>query len=151
MLSTTTLLTLLPVLASAHFQLIWPKSRGFDENKIVTYPCGGYDTVQSNRTSFPLSGGPLQLSMEHTAVNVEVLIAVGNDPSGADYHTVLVPTFFEQGPENFCIGALTGFPKSLGLKEGSNATIMVQTNGDPNGGLYAVSVLLPFVRSTAIC
>lgn len=124
-------------LANAHFTVTWPESRGFDDDKIVNYPCGGFDSV-SNRTSFPLSGGPIQLDMEHTSTNVEVLIALGNDPSGADYHTVLVPTFYEQGPQNFCLGDVT-FPGSLNVTEGQNATIQVQTNGDPDGGLYAVS------------
>lgn len=139
MLSQSIVLTLLPILTSAHFQLEWPESRGFDENDIVNYPCGGFDDVSDERTPFPTSGGPLQLSLEHTRTNFEVLIAMGNDPSGDDFHTVLVPTFFEQGPEDFCIGALTRFPDSLNVTEGMNATLMVQANGDPNGGLYQVS------------
>lgn len=135
MYSKTPTLALLP-LVSAHFQVKWPESRGFSEDTIVNYPCGGYDTV-GNRTTFPLAGGPIDLNMEHTRSNVEVLIAMGNNPSGADYHTVLVPTFYEQGPESFCIGAVT-FPDSLNATAGQNATIQVQTNGDPQGGLYAV-------------
>jgi len=124
---------LLPAFAAAHFQMLYPHSRGFSENTIPQYPCGGFDKVQTNRTNFPMSGGPIQLNMEHTDTNVEVLIAFGNNPGPGDYHTVLIPTFFERGPESFCMGDII-IP---GAKAGQNATIQVQTNGDPNGGLYA--------------
>ncbi|KAF2097782.1 hypothetical protein NA57DRAFT_76590 [Rhizodiscina lignyota] len=124
---------LFPALAAAHFQMHYPHSRGFSEDTIVQYPCGGFNDVESNRTEFPINGGPVQLNMEHTETNVEVLIAFGNNPSGADYHTVLVPTLFERGPQLFCLGDI----RIPNAKAGTNATIQVVTNGDPSGGLYA--------------
>ncbi|KAG9515538.1 hypothetical protein KCV07_g7298, partial [Aureobasidium melanogenum] len=126
---------LLP-LASAHFKLIYPAARGFDEDLLVEFPCGGQNTVSSNRTQFPITGAPIQLLMGHTEAKVQVLMALGNDP-GINYDITLVPTFQEQGPQNFCMGAgAIQFPAGLNITDGMNATIQVVTNGDPNGGLY---------------
>jgi hypothetical protein len=128
------LLALAP-LASAHFLLNWPPARGFDDDKAPTFPCGGFDTVSSNRTQFPLAGGPIQLDMHHTQTNLQVLLALGN--GDGSYSIQLVPTFLETGPNNFCLGDVT-IPSDLNLKEGDNATIQVVSNGDPDGGLYQV-------------
>ncbi|KAH0361961.1 hypothetical protein KCU65_g8380, partial [Aureobasidium melanogenum] len=126
---------LLP-LASAHFKLIYPAARGFDEDLLVQFPCGGQNTVSSNRTMFPITGAPIQLLMGHTSAKVQVLMALGNDP-GINYNITLVPTFQEKGPQNFCMGAgAIQFPAGLNITDGMNATIQVVTNGDPNGGLY---------------
>lgn len=126
---------LLP-LASAHFKLIYPAARGFDEDNLPQFPCGGQNTVSSNRTQFPITGAPIQLLMGHTAAKVQVLMALGNDP-GINYNITLLPTFQEKGPQNFCIGAgALQFPAGLNITDGMNATIQVVTNGDPSGGLY---------------
>lgn len=129
---------LLP-LASAHFTLVYPAARGFDEDVLSTFPCGGQNTVSSNRTEFPLTGAPIQLLMGHTSAKVQVLMALGNDP-GSNFEYVLLPTIQEQGPQDFCIGAgALQFPAGLNITAGMNATIQVVTNGDPSGGLYNVS------------
>ncbi|KAF2404739.1 hypothetical protein EJ06DRAFT_463174, partial [Trichodelitschia bisporula] len=120
----------------AHFHLVWPPARGFDEDKIVAYPCGGFDSPSSTRTPFPLTNAPIQLNMEHTAVKGKVLLATGNSPTGDDFTTVLRQQFQENGPDNFCIGGVN-VPSSV--KAGDNGTILVLTNGDPSGGLYQVS------------
>ncbi|KAI4745616.1 hypothetical protein E4T50_04091 [Aureobasidium sp. EXF-12298] len=126
---------LLP-LVSAHFKLVYPAARGFDEDILGTFPCGGQNTVSSNRTEFPITGAPIQLLMGHTSAKVQVLMALGNDP-GSNFNITLLPTFQEQGPQNFCIGAgALQFPAGLNITAGMNATIQVVTNGDPNGGLY---------------
>lgn len=130
---------LLP-LVSAHFELVYPSPRGFDEDTLTTFPCGGQDTVSSNRTSFPLSGAPIQLNMGHTDAYVQVLLALGNDP-GSNFNITLVPTFSEMGPQDFCIGAgAFSLPADLNITDGTNATIQVVTNGDPSGGLYNVRI-----------
>ncbi|GAB7344943.1 hypothetical protein MBLNU457_3376t1 [Dothideomycetes sp. NU457] len=136
MVSTTLFLATLLPLVSAHFKLIYPAARGFDEDILGTFPCGGQNTVSSNRTMFPITGAPIQLLMGHTHTNIEVLIAMGNDP-GSNFDTIIVPTFSETGPNNFCMGAgAIHFPSNLNITEGMNATIQVITNGDPSGGLY---------------
>jgi hypothetical protein len=134
---------LLP-LASAHFKLNYPAARGFDEDNLGQFPCGGQNTVSSNRTKFPITGGPIQLEMEHTSARVQVFMALGNEP-GDSFNIELLPTIQERGPQNFCIGAgaLT-FPPGMRITEGTNATIQVITNGDPSGGLYNVSISQPF-------
>ncbi|KAL8664780.1 MAG: hypothetical protein Q9202_002783 [Teloschistes flavicans] len=131
-----TLLTLvsLTALASAHFTLDYPPARGFDEDQLGTFPCGGQNTISNNRTSWPLAGGPIQLTMEHDQAAVQVLIALGNDVTD-DFNAVLVPITQEEGIGKFCLSSVK-VPESLGVKDGDNATIQVVTNGDPNGGLY---------------
>ena len=137
---TTPLLSLLLApLASAHFQLLYPAARGFDEDLLVNYPCGGQNTVSSNRTQWPSTGAPIQLNMGHTSARVQVLIAYGNNPTGDDFQTVILPTVQETGPRSFCMGNVM-VPMNNRTQAGMNATIMVVTNGDPNGGLYNVSV-----------
>ena len=138
MYTSTLFLALLP-LVSAHFKLTWPPARGFDEDTLSTFPCGGQNTVSPNRTSIPMSNFPIQLDMEHTSVHAQVLLAIGNDP-GDNFDIVLVPTVAEQGPDNFCFGGVT-LPSGLNISEGTNATIQVVTNGDPSGGLYNVCSL----------
>ena len=135
---------LLP-LVSAHFKLVYPAARGFDEDKLSTFPCGGQDAVSSNRTSWPITGGPIQLDFGHTSSKVQVLLALGNNP-GSNFSITLVPTFQEQGPENFCINGNTiHIPADVlsQINEGTNATVQVVTNGDPSGGLYNVSFAAP--------
>ncbi|KAH6679711.1 hypothetical protein B0J14DRAFT_581420 [Halenospora varia] len=121
-------------MVSAHFNLNFPAARGFNEDTLGTFPCGGQDTVSSNRTAWPLSGGQIALKMGHINANVEVLLGLGNSP-GSSFNYVLRQTFQETGLGAFC---MTGFslPSGLNMTEGQNATIQVVTNGDPNGGLY---------------
>lgn len=102
MKSIISLLLLLP-LALSHFTLESPKARGFDEVKLVNFPCGGQDTVSATRIPWPLAGGPIQLNMEHDQSIVQVLLALGNNP-GNNFNIVLQPTLQEQGIGNFCLG-----------------------------------------------
>lgn len=131
------LLAALP-LGSAHFLLTWPDRRGFDDDKATGGPCGGFDTPSSNRTQFPLSGAPIQLDMHHTQTKLAVYLALGNNPTADDFTITLVPTLSEEGPSNFCFGSVS-IPSNLNISEGTNGTIQVVSNGDPNGGLYQVS------------
>jgi len=133
--SALALLSLLP-LTSAHFLLTWPPARGFDDSTAPNFPCGGFDTVFSNRTTWPATGGPIQLDMHHTQSDIEVLIALGSDP-GVNYNIVMRPTFLQQGLGNFCIG-MVSVPSSVNITEGMPATIQVVSNGDEagSGGLY---------------
>ena len=96
------LLLLLPF-TTAHFLLNYPASRGFDEDKLVQFPCGGQDTPSPNRTLWPIAGGPIQLNMQHDRVAVQVLLGLGNDV-GVNYNITLVPTLEEEGFGNFCFG-----------------------------------------------
>ncbi|KAH8800051.1 expression library immunization antigen 1 [Hyaloscypha sp. PMI_1271] len=120
-------------LASAHFNLDYPAARGFDEDTLGTFPCGGQNTVSTNRTSFPISGGSIALTMGAIDANVAVYIGFGS-AVGSAFNTVVRPTFTEQGLGNFCMTWID-IPGGSSL-EGMQATIQVVTNGDPDGGLY---------------
>lgn len=75
--------------------------------------------------------------MEHDEAAVQVLLGMGNDP-GVNFNITLLPTIQEQGIGQFCLGDVV-VPEGVAT-EGMNATIQVVTNGDPNGGLYNVSL-----------
>lgn len=131
-------------LAAAHFKLIYPTSRGFNEDTMPNFPCGGMGQ-SSNRTKLPLSGGsfPVALEMHHAQTAVEVLLALGSNPED-NFNIVLTPTFRVTGLGEFCLPHVEINQKLIGrnLTNGMNATLQVQTNGDPSGGLYAVCSLL---------
>lgn len=130
-------------LAAAHFKLMYPTSRGSNTDTMTNFPCGGL-SQSSNRTQLPLSGGsfPVALEMHHSQTAVEVLLALGNDP-GDNFNIVLTPTFGVKGLGEFCLPHVEISQKLIGrnLTDGMNATLQVQTNGDPSGGLYAVCLL----------
>ncbi|KAJ5887514.1 hypothetical protein N7495_007555 [Penicillium taxi] len=125
-------------MAMAHFHLQYPESRGFVEDTMSQFPCGGL-SQSSNRTQLPLSGSfPLAVKMGHSQTAVEVLISLGSNP-GDNYNITLVPTFQIDGLGEFCLPHVEITEKLLGanLTNGLNATIQVQSDGDPTGGLYA--------------
>ncbi|KAF1988148.1 hypothetical protein K402DRAFT_391920 [Aulographum hederae CBS 113979] len=126
----------LPILTAAHFTVSYPPSRGFSEDGISSFPCGGFNTPTAERTEFPLTGGPIQMDNTHTSSNLQVLLALGNNPGDA-FNTVVVPTFMEQGPNEFCFGnvSVSGI-EGLNITAGTNGTFQVIAGGD-EGGLYA--------------
>ncbi|KAJ6087853.1 hypothetical protein N7467_006767 [Penicillium canescens] len=136
--SLLTLASVVPM-AAAHFKLMYPTSRGFDEDTMPNFPCGGM-SQSSNRTKLPLSGGsfPVALEMHHAQTAVEVLLSLGSDP-GDNYNIVLAPTFQVNGLGEFCLPHVAITEKLIGrnLTDGMNATLQVQSSGDPSGGLYA--------------
>ncbi|GMF74212.1 hypothetical protein AFCA_005594 [Aspergillus flavus] len=138
-LSILSLASLAP-LVSAHFKLNYPTSRGFDEDKMSQFPCSGL-SQSSERTKVSLSAGdfPVALTMGHSQTAVEVLLALGNDP-GTNFNITLHPTFRVEGLGAFCLPNVTFDESIVGVKltDGMNATLQVQSNGDPSGGLYAV-------------
>lgn len=138
-LSFLSLAALVPF-AAAHFKLDYPPSRGFDEDTMPSFPCGGM-SQSSKRTVLSLSEDaiPVALTMGHSQTAVQVLLGLGNDP-GDNFNITLVPTFRLTGLGAFCLPHVSLDEKTLGvpLTDGMNATLQVVTNGDPNGGLYAV-------------
>lgn len=136
---TASALLALPMLATAHFLVTWPPARGFDDDNQPTFPCGGFNDANQTRTMWPMNGAPIQMDMHHTQSNVQILLGLGNNP-GSAFNYVLRPTVAEQGPNNFCAGMVVANMAGMNITEGMNATIQVVTNGDPNGGLYQVSI-----------
>lgn len=127
----------LATLASAHYDLNYPVPRGVDYKKMGEFPCGGLNTPSPNRTEWPLTGGPVELRMGHDHALVQVLLGLGDDV-GSNFNIVLVPTVQQEGTGEFCMASVQ-VPADLGVTDGTNATLQVVTNGDPEGGLYAVS------------
>ena len=130
-------------LVAAHFKLDYPESRGVDEDKMTQFPCGGL-SASSNRTQVALSEDgsatlPVAITLGHSQTAVEVLLALGDDP-GQNFNVTVQPTFRVEGLGAFCLSDIKFDGEKLGvnLTDGANATVQVQTNGDPTGGLYAV-------------
>jgi hypothetical protein len=150
-LSIVSLAALAP-LVSAHFKLDYPTSRGRNEDTMANFPCGGM-SQSAERTKVSLSAGdlPVALTLGHAQTAVEVLLALGTDP-GTNFNITLHPTFRVEGLGAFCLPNVTFDESVVGVKltEGMNATLQVQSNGDPTGGLYAVCVV-PFVLSKSSC
>jgi hypothetical protein len=66
---------------------------------------------------------------------LQVLLALGNVPGG-NFNTVLVPTFQETGPENFCFGGCEDSGKLGG--DGGHEWHDSSYSGGHWGSLYAV-------------
>jgi hypothetical protein len=129
-------------LVTAHFKLEFPPARGFDEDTLPTFPCGGQNTPSLNRTKISPTSFPLHLLMGHDEAAVQLLIGLGNNP-GSNFNITLLKTFREEGLGDFCIdvvkvAGVDGL--TAAMLEGKNATIQAVTNGDgePAGGLYNV-------------
>ncbi|KAH8688814.1 hypothetical protein BGW36DRAFT_309413 [Talaromyces proteolyticus] len=137
-------LPLLPI-AAAHFTLDWPASRGFDEDKMPTFPCGGFDTPSSNRTTIALNANaiPVDITFHHSQTAVSYLLALGSDP-GSSFNITLEPTLGAHGLGEFCLPSIPLDSKTLGtsLHDGQNATLQVVTDGDSGGGLYACADII---------
>lgn len=136
----------LPLTCLAHFNLVYPPARGFDENLLVNFPCGS-QPLSTNRTVISTKSFPMQLLMGHDQAAVQVLLGLGTNP-GSNFNITLEHTFREEGLGNFCLPDVP-FPSGMaGVENGMNATIQVITNGDPNGGLYNVSFLPKSLQSS---
>ncbi|CAO3657088.1 unnamed protein product [Mucor hiemalis] len=120
----------------AHFQLLYPASRGFDETKEPTVPCGGFDTVQSKRTLVPLKNAFVEIDSEHTSYTYTVSVLVNNNPAVADFSTknlTEVASGNRNYPQNACLSL--DLSKNPSIVNGANATIQVVFNGG-DGSLY---------------
>ena len=157
------LASLVPLVA-AHFKLDYPTSRGENEDTMTTFPCGGL-SPSSERTKVSLSDGslPVAVTMGHSHTAYEVLLALGSDP-GTNFNITLVPTFGAQGLGSLCLPDAAFDEDVVGVKlaDGMNATLQVQSNGDPTGGLYAVCLVcfslefdsphcIPWLAQTCTC
>lgn len=120
-----------------HYTVTYPNSRGFDETKEPTAPCGGFDTV-GTRTPFPLKGGFVEIDSGHTSYSYVVNLLVDNAPTTADFSNstanVQVATGSRSYPQAACL-SLDDLSKNSEAKAGANATIQVVYNGG-DGALY---------------
>jgi hypothetical protein len=117
-----------------HYQLTYPPSRGFDESKEVTGPCGGFDSVSANRTDFPLKDGFMEINSEHPKYTYKVNIAIGNKPTAADF-TGVVGQGQVAYPSQSCLQVDLSSVKNA--TDGTPATLqIIYMAGD--GNLYQV-------------
>ncbi|KAF3490734.1 expression library immunization antigen 1 [Arthroderma uncinatum] len=136
------LLTILPLLlplASAHFNVEAPPTRGGNEDTQPSFPCGGPTQPSSSRTKISLDDPKVAIAMEmgHDQAAVQVLLGVGSNP-GSNFNITVLPTFRQIGLGAFCLPEVKLTEEVLGFKpkEGMDATLQVLSNGDPTGGLY---------------
>lgn len=134
----------LPVLASAHFHMLYPTPRSDVDDTEATFPCGGF-AVSANRTVVSTSSFPVALEMGHDRTVIQMLLALGNQP-GDDFNITLEQTFQQQGEGDFCLPTVK-LPKDLNLADGTNGTLQVVTDGEGGGGLYIVCLPLPLPLS----
>ncbi|GAA5954975.1 hypothetical protein JCM8115_005584 [Rhodotorula mucilaginosa] len=140
----------LPLLASAHFTLDYPTSRGFDED-IEPQFCGGFPTPSSERTPFPLSGSaPVLIDSHHPSAIVGMFLSFDSNPtsfsqfnqtsSGQQYG--LLDNFGSiTGSGEFCFQVDVASLGVSGLSNGSVATLQVEFNGG-DGSLFQCADLV---------
>jgi len=141
------LLSFAPVVF-AHFQLNYPPTRGFDDDKEPTPICGGFNSI-SNRTAFPLSGGQLQITSFHVTASVFAEISFDSNPSsftqfntssnGTIYNPLIEVNQIPEGAACWNVNV-----SSLGVtdaKNGTNATLVVIFDGG-DGTLYQCADLV---------
>ena len=136
-------LSFLASLVSAHFSLNYPPPRGVNKDDMHAFPCGGL-AQSSKRAQIAISPDgkgtfPVAVTMGHAHTALDILLAPGDNPSD-NFNTTLHPTFGLMGLGSFCIPDVVVDEHLLGTKlvDGMNATLQVQSNGDPVGGLYTV-------------
>lgn len=127
---------LLPLLVSAHFQVLYPPPRSNEVESEAAFPCGGIP-VLGNRTLVSTSTITVALEMGHDRSIVQMLLALGNAPG--DTFNITLGTFQQQGEGSFCLPSMH-IPPETGVADGMNGTLQVVTNGEAGGGLYMVRI-----------
>ncbi|KAJ4494280.1 hypothetical protein C8R41DRAFT_310545 [Lentinula lateritia] len=133
--STALILTGLFAAVNAHFQLQFPPPRGvFVEDQEPDF-CDGYDSVASNRTSFPLTGGIISLDSEHPQWTAAVFITNASNPTSFDNFTQITSFFQETIEGSFCMSFDLSQTNATGLTNGENVTIQILYDGG-DGNLF---------------
>ncbi|CDS12300.1 hypothetical protein LRAMOSA04495 [Lichtheimia ramosa] len=120
---------------SAHFQLNYPQTRGFNEDNEPQAPCGGFNNVGS-RTEFPLENGFVQINSGHTTYKYTVKVITSNNPSTSDFtgnNATVIGSGSRNYPGDACLTVSTN--NGTDIKAGTNATIQITYDGG-DGSLY---------------
>ncbi|KAI9361087.1 hypothetical protein BD770DRAFT_318236 [Pilaira anomala] len=125
-------------IVSAHFELTYPPSRGYDEARESIAPCGGFNTVGQNRTLVPLNDSFVQINSDHTSYTYIVNVLRNANPTvpdftGSDLYTVAYGA--RDYPEDSCIAF--DVSNTTEFANGTSATIQIVFNGG-DGVLYQV-------------
>lgn len=132
-------LVCLQTLASAHFTLSYPSSRGFDESNESTAPCGGYNTVSTQRVQMPLNSSFIEINSGHPSYTYVVNVLASNSPSVADFSNTSNLVEVAQGGRSYPQAAC--LPLAFkNIAPNTNVTLQVAYNGG-DGLLYQVNYL----------
>ncbi|KAJ6786657.1 hypothetical protein PWT90_03597 [Aphanocladium album] len=103
-------------LASAHFQLKYPPTIGFDDEKEPNAPCGGFtpDLSASNLPDFHAEGDAVAVRLSHP--QSKWLFRVTTDPSDDKSWEQIYPIVEQSGLGDFCLPQLTVPEKYVGSK-----------------------------------
>lgn len=127
-------LTALCGLASAHFQLKYPPTIGFDDDKEGTGPCGGFtpDLSKSDLPEFHVDGDAVALRLAHP--QCKWLFRVTTDPSNDTAWEQIYPIVLQSGLGDFCLPQIT-VPEKYAGKKG----VLSIVSSAVDGMLYQVS------------
>ncbi|KAJ3005653.1 hypothetical protein HKX48_000563 [Thoreauomyces humboldtii] len=136
--------------ASAHFQLVNPTTRFFDDDQEPSAPCGGDNVVSTTRQSFPISNGAIQYNSFHTQSTAAFFFVTGASPdftTNATRHQISPDTTLNSiGPGQ---SAVIDLSTIANVTVGSVGTLQVIFNGG-DGFLYQCSdVVLTAANATA--
>jgi hypothetical protein len=119
-------------IASAHFTLDSPPTRGFDEDQEPNGPCGGFTTI-TNRTAFGASGGTYQINSRHASASVQLLVSA----DGQTFPSQPITSYTVTGLGTVCGNIPGSLLSGAGLKAGDNFTLqIVYKSGTESSSLY---------------
>lgn len=134
---------------SGHFTLDYPQTRGFDEDIEDDNFCGGFHNVSAKRAPWYYKNGPVQIDSHHDAATVNIYISFDVPTSSESFlrtsSGVKLPTLRNDlaltGQGEFCFHANAGNINVAGVnvRDGTNATIMVEFINNVHGHLYQCS------------
>ena len=90
----------------------------------------------TNRTQWPLKGGSVLLDVHHPWAITYVNLGLGGDNTTV-FNISLVPGFNQTGNGTFCLPTVT-LPTSLGIVNGTNASVQVIQISETGSSLYNV-------------
>ncbi|EPS37516.1 hypothetical protein H072_8798 [Dactylellina haptotyla CBS 200.50] len=100
-------------LVSGHFFLQSPPSIGFDDEKLIESPCGGFSPTDRSGgvTNWPVAGYPFSVITTHLNVVWTFKAALLSDPTN---FVDIYPNVHQTGVSEFCLPALPGIEAWVG-------------------------------------
>ncbi|OAA53701.1 expression library immunization antigen 1 [Cordyceps fumosorosea ARSEF 2679] len=104
-------------LASAHFQLKYPPTIGFEDSKEDTAPCGGFtpDLTKSDLPDFHIGGDAVAVRLSHPQSKWLFRVTTGDVTDDKSWEQIY-PIVLQSGLGDFCLPALTVPSKYEGKK-----------------------------------
>ncbi|KAI8066966.1 uncharacterized protein B0P05DRAFT_475496 [Gilbertella persicaria] len=127
------LVTLECYLVNAHYTMIYPTSRGFNEDTEPTAPCGGFDSVSSSRVKVPKNAF-VTINSGHVSYSYQINAVYSNNPNTSDFSGSAVKQL-AQGTRSYPEASCLAFQFGSDVQDGTNATLQIVYNGG-DGMLY---------------